>query len=127
MSIGGVDHMLIHQMHFTVPRETAGKRRRLLARRVLDAPPQIIRRRLVPFLHEAPELGLDVVGVDHLVSVVSAPWHWSSRRRAARLWVVARSAGGDHCVGAVPLCRAARLAGRPKGGAPQRLCLVAQR
>ena len=33
--------------------------------------------------------------------------------------------GGDHCVGAVPLCRAARLAGRPKGGAPQRLCLVA--
>ena len=67
MSVSSIYHVLVHQMHFTVPRETAGKRRRLLARRVLDAPPQIIRRRLVPVVHEAPELGLDVVGVDHVV------------------------------------------------------------
>ena len=67
MSIGRVDHMLIHQMHFTIARETAGERRRLLASRVLDAAPEIVTGRFMAFVDEAPELGLDVVGVDHPV------------------------------------------------------------
>ena len=58
------------------------------------------------------------------VSVASAPRHWSSRRRAARLlWVVAWSAGGDHCVGAVPLCRAARLGGPSPKAALRKGCV----
>ena len=71
MSVGRIYHMLVHEVHFTVPRKTAGKGRRLLPSCILYAAPEIVTGRFMAFVHEAPELGLDIMSMDHVVYSVS--------------------------------------------------------